>query len=119
MRVKHLFAGLLMGVITSWMIVGGYVLGVGYAMEHVGRSCRLRGYVTTGLMDGFVLVGLAVSAVLVIAPIVESWKHKGVPEVGDWGAHMFVILVWLMVGNGLVFLLAALWVGCGVWNLFK
>ena len=35
-RVKQLAAGFLMGVITSWMIVGGYVLGVGYAMEHVG-----------------------------------------------------------------------------------
>jgi hypothetical protein len=90
-RVKQLAAGLLMGVITSWMIVGGYVLGVGYAMDHVGHSCKLQRHVANDLANGFAWIGLGVSGLLVITFMAESWKHEGVPEVGDWGSHMFVL----------------------------
>jgi hypothetical protein len=99
-------------------IVSGYVLGVGYAMEHVGHSCRLRGHVANDLANGLAWVGLGVSGVLVIAFMAESCKHEGVPEVGEWGSHMFVLFLWFVIANGLVFLLLAIWVGCGVWSLF-
>ncbi|MGC2224655.1 MAG: hypothetical protein WA624_21010 [Methylocella sp.] len=37
-RVKQLAAGLLMVIIASWMIVGGYVIGIGsgWSMLHGG-----------------------------------------------------------------------------------
>ena len=54
-----------------------------------------------------------------IAFMAESWKHEGVPEVGEWGSHMFVLLLWFVIANGLVFLLLAFWVGCGAWSLIR
>jgi hypothetical protein len=118
-RVRQLATGLLIGITTSWIIVGGYVLGVGYAMDHVGHSCRLGRHVATDLTSGFAWIGLAVSGVLVIAFLTETWKHEGVPEVGEWGSHMRVLLLWFVIANGLVFLLLAIWVGCGAWSLIR
>lgn len=77
-RVKQLAAGLFVGIIMSWMIVGGYVLGVGYAIEHVRRSCSLGWNVATDLANGFAWFGLAVSGALVIAFVIESWKRESV-----------------------------------------
>jgi hypothetical protein len=118
-RVKGLVAGGLMGVITSWMIVGGYVFGIGYALEHVGRSCRLTKHLTSSLQDGLVVIGLAVSVLLIGAFLIESRKHRGVPEVGEWGWHMFVLWLWFIGATCVLFVLLAVWLGCSTWYFFR
>jgi hypothetical protein len=75
----------------------------------------------TDLQNGFAWIGLAVAGGLMMAIMVESWKHEGVLdlEVHKWDSANRVLLLWLLIANGLIFLLAAIWVGCGIWSLVR
>ena len=119
--IRLVVEGLVVGLVMSFTIVGGYVLGVGYAIEHVGHSCRLRPHVVTDLRNGFAWIGLAVAGVLMLAIMVESWKHGGVidREPPEWANAFLVLMLWFLIANSLIFLLAAIWVGCGIWGLIQ
>lgn len=118
-RVKQLAAGFLLGVFASLVIVGASVAMVGFGLERVGRTCRLGRHVGTDLANGFALIGLAVSGVAVIAFMVESWKHERVPEVTDLHSFWVILGPWFFIANGLVLLLIATSVGCGVLSLIR
>ena len=32
---------------------------------------------------------------------------------------MFVLLLWIVIATGLLFLLLAIWLGCGTWSLIR
>jgi hypothetical protein len=39
-------------------------------------------------------------------------SNPSIPEVGEWGGrHMFVLLLWIVIANGLLFLLLAILLG--------
>jgi hypothetical protein len=115
-RLKQVTAGMLMGLLTSWMIVGSYILAFSFGIELVGRACRLSGTVVNDLASSFTLIGLGVSGLLVLAFMVESWKHEGVPEIGEWGSHMLILALWFVAANASVLLLFIFWTGCGIWK---
>jgi hypothetical protein len=62
-------------------------------------------------------------------PVPEHTAHPGsylrrgessnpsIPEVDEWGGrHMFVLLLWIVIANGLLFLLLAILLGSGTWS---
>src|ERR1700731_2719792 len=71
-RFKGLVAGVFAGLLFAWMLVGGYVLGISNGFNHIGSSCRLAKNTIRNLQDLLAVVGLAVSALMVLGFLIAG-----------------------------------------------
>jgi hypothetical protein len=117
-RFKGLVAGVFAGLLFAWMLVGGYVLGISNGFNHIGSSCRLAKNTIRNLQDLLAVVGLAVSALMVLGFLIAGWKRNALLDVHKPGVQFIVPFLWFIVANLAVFITIAIWIGCGALHLF-
>jgi hypothetical protein len=102
--------------------IGGFVLGLGSAMEHVGHSCHLPKHWVHNALDALAIIGFITAGLVMIAGLIDGWRFKGLDNLEHAVAYMEsytarISLIWVVATTAFLLLMIPIWIGCGALNL--